>query len=1115
MKWPFRFSGKTPESEPRPSSEIRLSVQQWGAFFEAEGFDGPDWLQTPLAFAGSAEKVLLLAQLEEEGIALKQDQGLLLPWRSYYAIAASEAYQDSLALLGLPEIASLRPVLSSRGSLSDPDFAIILSGWLDAQGIPAAKNYKRVGAVLETGESRSLLTEAAYKTLEAVSSFHTRAPESRHAEAHKLAWSQIRRLATDARADLSDFLKKTMILTPDKLDLELRKVSFGDSSTLEVIPGFAGAPEAWLSRFDRSGQVQSHYEIPDGEGLTHIILTPEVQTVLKEIKRMPGRRVAGARAEAFVRNPIALLGTEAATVIVAEQFEAARDQAGIGFSRFTAQVLRDEQETPYAVSLLVEESIHGEIRSETLLFEGIETLEKFITKLQTKIDQGAQCCVWEGYELEILGDTPEQLALLKTALAEIRQSKTIRVSELFDLSQYSDRILGFGQEKPYFSPYITKKNEDDTWFPENVVFGMGYTPVGSDEPIVIAFTDETLEQFQNDLTQAKLAGHASFAFPGAPKPLLISEAEDMNAIFQAARHDLASGHFEPQKPEKAKAPKKQQGLVIKPNLEQVDYEESRGPLKPPQDAVARLPVSLRSGISLKEHQKAGLLWLQHLWSKSPAECRGALLADDMGLGKTLQLLSFMASCLEAEPEIDPFLVVAPVSLLENWKEEIEKFFEPQAFSVLLLYGKSLAEKRLPPAEIGSELADAGIGKLLRPDWLGKAKVVLTTYETLRDLEFSLARQRWSAVICDEAQKIKNPNAMVTRAAKKQNARFKIACTGTPVENTLTDLWCLFDFIQPGLLQSLNAFGSRYRKPIEAETNEEKARLAELRQLIQPQTMRRTKAEVATDLPRKIEVKNCQQLVISSQQRALYAHAVGQFRKRSKDHSQNKGLQSPLGLLQYLRRVCTDPISAGASGSNQVTVPELEKHSPKMAWLLKELEAIKAKDEKVIVFCEFRDLQRTLQKCIAERFLFLPDVINGDSPVAADSPVSRQGRIRAFQQKSGFDVIILSPLAVGFGVNIQAANHVIHFTRTWNPAKEDQATDRAYRIGQTRDVYVYYLVVVADDFTTFDAKLHRLLEQKRELSNDMLNGTGEVSTTDFQDLESIDGESIYKEQVLSD
>ena len=150
------------------------------------------------------------------------------------------------------------------------------------------------------------------------------------------------------------------------------------------------------------------------------------------------------------------------------------------------------------------------------------------------------------------------------------------------------------------------------------------------------------------------------------------------------------------------------------------------------------------------------------------------------------------------------------------------------------------------------------------------------------------------------------------------------------------------------------------------------------------------------------------------------------------------------------------------------------------------------------------MQRTLQRCIGERFGVVPDVINGDTSADSANANNRQRRIKKFQEKPGFGVIVLSPLAVGFGVNIQAANHVVHFTRTWNPAKEDQATDRAYRIGQTKEVHVYYPVVVAEDFLTFDAKLDKLLEWKRGLSTDMLNGSGELSPADFQDLEAPDG-----------
>ena len=171
--------------------------------------------------------------------------------------------------------------------------------------------------------------------------------------------------------------------------------------------------------------------------------------------------------------------------------------------------------------------------------------------------------------------------------------------------------------------------------------------------------------------------------------------------------------------------------------------------------------------------------------------------------------------------------------------------------------------------------------------------------------------------------------------------------------------------------------------------------------------------------------------------------------------------------------------------------------------------IEKKGEKVIVFCEFKELQRTLQRAIAERFGLLADIINGDTTAAADRTDNRQRRIKVFQEAPGFGVIILSPLAVGFGVNIQAANHVIHYTRTWNPAREDQATDRAYRIGQTKDVHVYYPVVVAEDFVTFDKKLDQLLEIKRKLSQDMLNGCGDIGPSAFSDLEDTGGASLFE------
>lgn len=1116
MKWfPFRAKKDGLADAPPDAAEISVAYSERGVTFVPNPED-ERWLEDPGRFGRNTELAGFLSQLEEEGYADRDGANLTIPWADLYRIAESAELLEGFGLFGLPPAEDWRFALESHGSLTDGDFSIVLARWFDPDGKQPPGNASVVGGIVSAGQKRALLPRAAWETIEALRMFHRERGAEGHksdADSNRRAWASIRVKATSAGADLSDFLKKTVVLTPEKLNIGLRKGDGSGNRLVEVIPGFAGQPRRWIEIFDRLGEVLDRYEIPDGDGLTHVLISQEVRTVLREVKRMPGRRVAGERAEAFLRNPFAALGPDAEKVVDAEQFERARDDAGISFSRFTVRVRRDDGGYPYEVSLLIEEILNHQVRGEELRFEGSDDLSKFLDKLDARIAAGAQCCHWEGYDLEILGDTPDQAELLRSALADMTEPRGFKASEILDLSRYSERVEGFGVERPYYSPFIARKNEDDGWFPENVDFGIFYTPDGGGETIAVILSEETLADFREEARKAGEDGRGSFSFPGCPKPVPTEWASGILETLGDAARDVRKQDFDPERTKAKGKAEERKGLVVKPNVDTLDYEERRGALALPPGSGPSLPASLRPEISLKDHQNDGVAWLQNLWWKSPNECRGAVLADDMGLGKTIQLLAFMASVLEENPQADPFLIVAPVSLLENWKEEIGKFFVEDALPVLTLYGPALAGKRLPRDAVEEELAGAGITRLLQREWIGQSKIVLTTYETLRDLEFSLALQKWSAIVCDEAQKIKNPSAMVTRAAKKQNARFRVACTGTPVENTLTDLWCLFDFVQPGLLGALKDFGTRYRKPIEAETEEEKARVAELRELIEPQLLRRTKAEVAKDLPRKIEVPECRKLPISDRQRAHYADAVGAFHRRGKD-GPGSGIESHLGLLQYLRRLCSDPKAPGAIGTNQVPLSEIEVHSPKMAWLMKELENIRGKTEKAIVFCEFRDLQRTLQRGIRERFGITPDIINGDTSASAENANNRQKRIRAFQEKPGFGVIILSPLAVGFGVNIQAANHVVHFTRTWNPAKEDQATDRAYRIGQTKDVFVYYPVVIAEDFTTFDAKLDVLLTWKRSLSTDMLNGTGDLKASDFGDIGAPGGNRAFGDETLS-
>lgn len=1120
----FRRGAKDTTSEQ--PLELQLQLSPDGATYNSLPAV-ENWIERLDLFAEDAFAVALLSQLEEMGVLDRAGESVLLSWEGLYRYleANEEATDALLATLKLPNLANVRPSLSSVGSLEDRDFRVTLGAWVDQDGGEIKTPPRITGAVASFGSSSVLLPESVWKLVTEVSRFYQTPPERKEGKSNRQAWARMREHAVNAGAPLGDFLLKTIVLTPNKLKLGLRHTETPGALTLQVEPAFEGAPDRWLEIFDRLPDIPERYDISTGDGIVQVILEPEVRSVLKEIRRWPGRYVSGQRAEAFVRNPFATLGDDAARVIDEKEFEAEREKAGISFKRFSAQVQRTVAGEIAFVGLLVESASNQVLSEISLPFDSTNDLSSFVAKLQFRLSKGFESIHWKGHELELLGDSQEQLEYLKKALADweypenIQEGEqdaprgpVIRYADVYDLTNYSERIEGIGIEKPYVSPFIAKKDEDSPWIPENTFFGVLFKPEGASEPVAVVLGEAEKATLKISIEEAKAKGASTVEVPGVSGQVPIKEAEQVLESLGTVDELVKKGEFKPddettKKPGDTKGksePKARKSLILRGNIDDVDYlEERRLELTLPPDTRAKLPAALKPEVSLKDHQHVGVAWLQHLFSRPRNLCGGALLADDMGLGKTVQILTFIQSCLEADAYMDPVLIVAPVSLLENWKEEIEKFFVNGALPVLMLYGDYLQEKKLTRDEIDPLLVAEGIVRFLRPAWLGSAKVVLTTYETLRDLEFSLAAQRWSIMVCDEAQKIKNPNALVTRAAKKQNVQFKIACTGTPVENTLVDLWCLFDFIQPGLLGALNHFGSRYRRPIEAKTEDEKAKVEELRSLIEPQTLRRTKKQVAKDLPQKIEVPDCRNIPLSPYQRQLYSHAVNLFKAGNTDGP----IVNHLGMIQYLRQLCTDPRPIGHATSIHEPLADYVQKSPKLRWLLDTLSTIKEKGEKTIIFVEFQGLQRLLQRYIRERFGLTPDIINGATTANATAANSRQKRIKAFQERPGFGAIILSPLAVGYGVNIQAANHVIHYTRTWNPAKEDQATDRAYRIGATKDVFVYYPVVTAD-FVTFDMKLDKLLGWKRGLSEDMLNGCGDLSAADFAELGSPEGDSVF-------
>lgn len=1043
----------------------------------------------------------LLTQLVDDGYAtLDTHGGFFLPWESFYAAAESSIYAGLSDALRLPTLTEFRPILSSRNSLIDSDFTVSIAKWVGPQGETVVPVY--LGALIDTGSGFELMSFPTWQLVQQVVAFARRDESARTPHAQELAWGRIRRTAVSARADMSDFLVKTVVLSPERLDMRFRRSdAVLDDTVVEIVPGFEGAPDNWLAEFDRFSSVQDSYKFAlENGGLIHVAVSPQVKAILSEVKRLPGRRVAGSRAQAFLLNPFATLGDAATDVIDEKQFEQAREDAGLQFERFTAIVEHDLSGFPERVGILIDSAnSSGPKTSTTHYFDDI-SVKNFIARVERALNAGLQLVFWEGHELELLGDSEEQLSLLRAAYEQRTKPPTlVTYSKVHDLSSYSARIEGVGIEKPYYSPYIAKRKEDEGWLPENVLPVVAYTPEGESEPVAVAVSGALLEALKKATADAAASGNDTVSLGWLPKPMPLAEAKKITRTFDEVLSDVKNKTFDPDKGEQQKSePKKT--LVLRANIDTVDYDEQR------RDALNASPVQLYEprGLSpafaLLEHQVAGVARMQHLYSlRERYRVRGLVLADDMGLGKTLQLLALMTSVFDREPNTLPMLVVAPVSLLENWREEAERFF-PGVLRVLTAYGEALKPLRVPRDSIDEKLRNEdGLVKFLKPNWVGDAQLVLTTYETLRDLEFSFALQKWSIMVCDEAQRIKNPAAMVTRAAKKQNASFKIACTGTPVENTLADLWCLFDFVQPGLLGALNDFGKTYRRPIEIDERDSVAqgRIEELRTRIEPQILRRTKLEVAKDLPKKIIVEDCRRLPLSSTQRNLYAKAIEDFKKQRSDPEYKTPFKNHLGLLHYLRLVCTDPRRHGLTVFKPEPIGEYRRAAPKLDWLLTQLKEIQAKGEKVIVFCEFRNIQRLLQHYIAEVFGYEPDIINGDTSASAEYANSRQKRIKAFQAKPGFGVIILSPVAVGFGVNIQGANHVVHYTRTWNPAKEDQASDRAWRIGQTKDVYVYYPVVAADDFTTFDVKLDQLLDRKRSLAGDMLNGSPDISPSDFR------------------
>jgi hypothetical protein len=474
-------------------------------------------------------------------------------------------------------------------------------------------------------------------------------------------------------------------------------------------------------------------------------------------------------------------------------------------------------------------------------------------------------------------------------------------------------------------------------------------------------------------------------------------------------------------------------------------------LRSPDGSGAEPGPALKA--TLRPYQKAGVEWL-HLLSGLGL---GACLADDMGLGKTIQVLALLLM----RKSKGPSLLVAPASLLGNWEAEIDRF------------APDLKARIVHP----SAMAAAQV-KQLSPVSFDGVDLVITSYGTLLRLPV-LEQIGWDYLILDEAQAIKNANAKQTKATKSLKAKARIALTGTPVENSLGDLWSIFDFINPGLLGTAKQFSS-YAKGLADRPHNP---YGPLRELVRPYILRRMKTDksVIADLPDKTEMKaNC---LLSRKQAALYAQTVEDLAEalNSAAGIQRKGIV--LATMMRLKQICNHPSQWLNDGHWAA------EDSGKWDRLGEIAEVVAARQEKMLVFTQFREMTAPLEAYLSTIFGRRGLVLHGGTPVK-----DRKVLVKSFQEDEDTPFFVLSLKAGGSGLTLTAASHVVHFDRWWNPAVENQATDRAFRIGQNKNVLVHKFVCVG----TIEEKIDAMIEAKKSLSQDLLGGTGEINLTEMAD-----------------
>jgi superfamily II DNA or RNA helicase len=636
------------------------------------------------------------------------------------------------------------------------------------------------------------------------------------------------------------------------------------------------------------------------------------------------------------------------------------------------------------------------------------------------------------------------------------------IERLFiETEQYSARVIDVGIWSPPVLPWI--KMEPNDWLPEKFGLQIGgeYVVLAPDQ---LAPLRERIQQAQSEGEPFVEVGETHVRIPATPeaeRALAKLIGEIRPAVPRQPMPEAEDGRAE-------KPTNEKNVLIVEENFEQLGF---RRKVAPRARADSSFPAAIKP--RLKNHQQSGLAWLQEAWLRG---FPGTLLADDMGLGKTLQALSFLAWLRElrsAMPDSKvrkgPILIVAPTGLLANWEKEHNlHLHEPGLGELCRAYGRHLKVLKMAKARDIDQGAPAlDQRRIQQADW------VLTTYETLRDYHMSFAAIPFACAVLDEMQKVKSPSSLLTRAAKTINADFTLGLTGTPIENHLADLWCIMDVLDPGCLGDLKSFTTKFQ-PDDMDA------LERLRSMLLDGSpdrpalvLRRMKADHLDGLPEKN---------ICIRKRAMpeiQARVYGEIVARAKQ----PGAGPMLETLHLLRSISLHPTWPPAV---EITEPKsFIEQSARLTETFAILDEIEHRREKVLIFLESLELQEHLALMIKNRYGLKrrPMQINGE--IGGEK---RQKLVDEFQSERGvFDVMILSPRAGGVGLTLTTASHVIHLSRWWNPAVEDQCTDRIYRIGQEQAVRVYYPMAIHPLYgeSSFDELLHTLLTRKRSLSQRML------------------------------